>query len=277
MRTLLLAAGLLALPALALAQGTLTPPGAPAPSMKTLDQIEARSPLQSGVPGVAQNANGGFTLLEPGSYYLTRNLSVASGTAIQIFADNVTLDLNGFTINSTASPANGSAIGIVNNQNIVIRNGHINGSIQFDLVTGAPYGSGFKTGIVGPPTNELVCRVSDITIRGVLNSGIDLGAGGGSTVERCDVYGCSVGISAGFVSNSNARASVLNGIDAINVTNCFGSSRDANGCGIRAGGTATSCRATNSASGGIALGAQIAIGCTVDQGSILTVNRYLMP
>src|SRR5512140_1214692 len=40
------------------------------------------------------------TISEPGSYRLSGNLTVAdaASTAIQITADNVTLDLNGFTI-----------------------------------------------------------------------------------------------------------------------------------------------------------------------------------
>ena len=80
----------------AFAQGSLTPPGAPAPTMKSLDQIEARTPISS-LP---------FTISASGSYYLTKNLAVTSGNAIVISAEGVTLDLNGFTLSSTeASPA----------------------------------------------------------------------------------------------------------------------------------------------------------------------------
>jgi hypothetical protein len=43
------------------AQGSLTPPGAPAPAMKTLAQIEPRTPI----------ASAPFTISAPGSYYLT--------------------------------------------------------------------------------------------------------------------------------------------------------------------------------------------------------------
>src|SRR4051794_6480374 len=77
------------------AQGPLTPPGAPAPTMKSLDQIEARTPI-SAAP---------FNINASGSYYLTKNLVVATGSAIAISANNVTLDLNGFNISSTESPA----------------------------------------------------------------------------------------------------------------------------------------------------------------------------
>ena len=46
------------------AQGSLTPPGAPAPSMKSLDQIEARTPIDAAhTPG---DANNQFIISAPG-------------------------------------------------------------------------------------------------------------------------------------------------------------------------------------------------------------------
>ena len=78
------------------AQGSLTPPGAPAATMKSLDQVEARTPILSAP----------FTITNSGSYYLTANLTVSINCGITILASGVTLDLNGFTISSTAaSPA----------------------------------------------------------------------------------------------------------------------------------------------------------------------------
>ena len=74
----------------ALAQGDLTPPGAPAPTMKTLDQIEARTPI-SILP---------YTIDSSGSYYLTNNIST-DGDGIIISSNNVSLDLNGFTISGS--------------------------------------------------------------------------------------------------------------------------------------------------------------------------------
>jgi hypothetical protein len=69
------------------AQGGLTPPGAPAPTMKTLAQIEPRTPIAS-LP---------VTITNPGSYYLTTNATFTS-FGIRVRTNDVSLDLNGFTI-----------------------------------------------------------------------------------------------------------------------------------------------------------------------------------
>ena len=68
--------------------------------MKSLDQIEARTAITN---------SGAVTISLPGSYYLTTNVTVSSGDAITITANNVTLDLNGFTVSmpSTATAAAG--------------------------------------------------------------------------------------------------------------------------------------------------------------------------
>ena len=69
---------LLALPAspfdTCFGQGSLTPPGAPAPTMKTLSQIEPRIIINAaGTPGDSSNL---FNITQPGSYYLTTNIYV---------------------------------------------------------------------------------------------------------------------------------------------------------------------------------------------------------
>ena len=80
------------------AQGSLTPPGAPAPTMKTLTQVEPRTPISS-VP---------FTITQPGAYYLTTNLSAPPFSyAITIAVDNVSVDLHGFAIIGTNTSSGG--------------------------------------------------------------------------------------------------------------------------------------------------------------------------
>ncbi len=164
------------------AQGVLTPPGAPAPMMKSLDQIEARTAIT--------NTSSLVTISQPGSYYLTHNLTVSSGDAIDITTNDVTLDLNGFTIFSTAASAAGTAINLNNpatNSDITIFNGHIKSGVTTN-VDGVYTGSGFANGISyagGAPANV---RVSGISVMGVLTHGINLWLGASTSAEACTVW-----------------------------------------------------------------------------------------
>src|ERR1017187_359451 len=116
------------------AQGPLTPPGPPAPTMKTLSQVEPRTPITN---------TTAVTISSPGSYYLTTNITVTAGDAITITASQVTLDLNGFTVSSTASPANGTGILLQGgNADITILNGHIKGGVTYGI-GGVYSGPGF--------------------------------------------------------------------------------------------------------------------------------------
>ena len=91
--------------------GDLEPPGAPAPTMKMIDELEPRTQLFEFPVAIDT----------PGSYYLMGNVVGAGG--ITIVTSNVTIDLNGFTL---AGPGAGSGIDApATLENITIRNGTV--------------------------------------------------------------------------------------------------------------------------------------------------------
>jgi hypothetical protein len=198
------------------AQGSLTPLGAPAPTMKSLDQIEARTAIT--------NTASLVTISQPGSYYLTQNLTVSAGDAIDIAANDVTLDLNGFTISSTAASAAGCGINFVSfkgNSDITISNGHIKGGVTNNA--GVYSGPGFAFGIYKSFSYPVNVRVTGVSVSGCLNYGILLGTGNSSVVESCTVQTIgNTGIDASAVSHSTANQCGSYAIYADIATDCYG-------------------------------------------------------
>jgi parallel beta helix pectate lyase-like protein len=124
----------------AVAQGNLTPPGAPAATMKSLDQVEARTPVDAAhSPGSGNNV---FVITNAGSYYLTGNISVsgANKVGISINSDNVTLDLNGFSVDGNSTSYRGINVALLH-QNVVVRNGVVrnwaNNGVDLSLASNA--------------------------------------------------------------------------------------------------------------------------------------------
>jgi hypothetical protein len=194
------------------AQGPLTPPGAPAPTMKSLDQIEARTAIFTAP----------FTIAQSGSYYVSANLNVSSGTAITIAATNVTLDLNGFKISSTAfGGGTGSAILIQSAKNVAIYNGHIEGREVWD--------NAFLHGI-NSSNSPINVRVTDVSVFGCGMNGINLGDQFSTVVERCtvDLVG-GQGIRAGVVKSSTATRCGAEAIVARTASDCYGQSTNEHG------------------------------------------------
>jgi hypothetical protein len=62
-----------------------------------LDAVDAKAEKRTPI------SSAPFTISSSGSYYVTQNLVVSTGTAITIAASRVSLDLNGFTISSTSA------------------------------------------------------------------------------------------------------------------------------------------------------------------------------
>jgi hypothetical protein len=116
------AAVFIAAPAIA---GDLNPPGAPAPTMKTLDEVEPRIPV--GPLTTPGDADSVYKITQSGSYYLTGDVLGADRmSGVEIEASGVTLDLMGYEVFGLA-PSGRSQSGVRVTQagaiNVVIRNG----------------------------------------------------------------------------------------------------------------------------------------------------------
>lgn len=289
----------------AFAQGSLTPPpGAPAPLMKSLDQIEARTPLVAGQTGVSINANGTITISQPGSYYLTSNLTLSAYNVNGIVigtTSSVTLDLNGFTISNTAATSDTNAGVYISgsiSQTVVIRNGHIHGpgferGILLSSATGGTllaediHTSGMAIGMIlqRDSARSIVtnCTVSNMRSTGISADVVDRctvrnTAGTGiyaTTVSGCEVEqesGTGNAIEGRVVQNCSGISQGGVGIVAETATNCFGGSNTGT-LGMNISGTASFCRASRA--GGTAMAAGIAVACTSSSGSIVSIQKHL--
>ena len=245
-------------PFTAFAQGSLAPPAGPSPTMKSLDQIEARSPVDAvHTPGDAGNS---FIISQPGSYYLTGNISGVSGQhGIAINADNVALDLNGF---SMVGIGTNSAIIITGHTNIVIRNGTlrgwnagidtpgVNSKMRVEKVNAI---SITATGITVAPNSVVADCVAESCSAGGITGGAN------ALIERCQAISCGVGISMG---SPNPQIGMVNSCRA--VSNNIGFSLDH-------GTVAVNCQAlSNTGAAGFVVSALSNVGVTLTDCSAIS-------
>ncbi len=194
----------------------------------------------------------------PGSYRLTGNLDLTAtppglaepekATAILVSAPDVTIDLNGFTINgpvscsgapvSICTPSTGAGVGInaSNQLGVAVMNGTVRGMGSFGLLLG------------GQSQVEQVRALSNGT------SGID----GAGTVANCTASsnGANGIEKTGTVVNTTAENNGSIGIDADTVVSCT-THNNVNGIQAK---TVANCTARNNT--GIGILATAAIGCT---------------
>ena len=97
--------------------GDLEPPAAPAPTMKTLDQVEPRIPIDY-VP---------YSIDTPGSYYFTGDLIHMDTivNAISVSANNVTIDMMGFTLTGADTVGIADGIYVSSQRSVTILNGTV--------------------------------------------------------------------------------------------------------------------------------------------------------
>lgn len=153
----------------ALIAGPLDPPLGPvSSSYKTLSEVEPRIALdQTSTPGDEDSV---FRIVQPGSYYLTANLiGQEARHGIEIAADNVTIDLRGFTLSGEGI---GSLTGIVADQT---------GQYQTIRVTNGSVVSWSQNGI--NLSNVVNASVDRVHARSNVGTGIELGRQ--AMVESC--------------------------------------------------------------------------------------------
>lgn len=224
------AAAMIAAAGLALA-GPLNPPAGPVTStMKTMAEVEPRTAINAtNTPGDASRV---FTISQPGSYYLTSNVTVPSGkSGINITVPNVTIDMNGFSIIGAA----GSNHGLITSQSrVTVRNGRV-------VSMG---GEGVLFGISANYHQDIV--VENLVVTDCGATGISIGSG---TIRNC-------------IANRNGLIGidVISDMDSI-VENCAANDNANSGIKVRVG-TVRGCSASNNATRGFSLTTGTITQCT---------------
>ena len=246
----------------AFSQGSLTPPGPPAPTMKKLDELEPRTNLQA-TPAPAgvdtTNANFQFVINQPGSYYLSANIAVTKANGVQINSEGVTLDLNGFQI-ARGSGSGGDGIQISA------------AAHRFRMVNGSVKGFAIGINTPGSSSGARASKFRDLDVSGCTSTAIL--SGPAAFLESCYVHdntgtnGFS-GISGTTLINCTASANTVTiamatGVGAT-VTNCTASNNTASfGIYADAGSTLTNCSALgNIGTDTFSCGISTSTGCTI--------------
>lgn len=234
-----------------LVAGPLNPPAGPVGSThKTLSEVEPRIAINAAnTPGDEDSL---YKITQPGSYYLTADLVGTAGKhGIQVVADDVTIDLNGFTLRGVQ----GVLSGITDRhdemqpslKNLTIRNGTI---------------AGFSGGISAPYTAS--GRIQNLTVASNGSNGVSwtgslmadgcrfqghtgrgLEVDGTATITACHAMANGIGfaVNGGTLENCTAADNTLRGFDVTGAT-MRGCTARSNPKGIALNGRSTAVECT---------------------------------
>lgn len=233
------------LPGAAIAQGSLTPPGAPGPTMKTLDQIF--DAVAVGSRSTIEAADLPMTISTPGSYVFIEAISYGSTAAdpIIIDSDNVTIDLNGFSYIGPGTGAGGSidAFRVINGrEGIHVRNGTIS--------------AWSGDGISGPATATARAqgsKFSDLLIHDINRHGIYVGHE--NIITDCSVRDCG--------------GTGILGVNRNQVLSCAVIGNTEDGIAVNDDGTIQNCAAHLNGESGI----QVGDGCLISH-NLANLNSF---
>ncbi len=240
--------------------GPLNPPAGPiAPTAKPLAEVEPRAAVNAtNTPG---DDDSFFRITQSGSYYLTGNVVCDSPKmmGIEIAAQNVTLDLNGFTVLCTApGPFSGirsTAFAI----SITIMNGSVQGFGGDGIALTGGVADGLR--VVGVHTRDNVGHGIFIEKTALVEgcTAVTNGLNGIWVTEMGTIRSCQSlgngqnGIVAGVVTGVGSN-SVVEG--------CSSVGNGDNGFSLLAGASVTNCVASANGFNGFAqLGHGVFIGC----------------
>lgn len=258
--------------------GPLTPAAGPVTStMKTLTEVEPRIAINAAnTPGDADSV---FRITQPGSYYLTGNVTVPGERhGIEIATSNVTIDLAGYRI-AGVSPT--SLTGITTQDSphgaITIRNGVVYNLAATGIrIGGAAVGSRSPSGRI----ENVICRgngwgllVGDgFTLSGVIvedNNNYGLTVYDGCTIENCIAQfnggaGFVAGGSASFTgctAKSNGAGGFTPSVRA-SFANCTADLNTGDGFSISSSSTLTNCVAAGNTDDGFTATGAMLRDCT---------------
>lgn len=210
--------------------GPLNPPsGAVSSSYKTLGEVEPRIAINAAnTPG---DADSMFKITQPGSYYLTGNLTgVAGKHGIEVVASGVTLDLMGFEVVGVTGSLDGVSVTAPGIQRVAVRNGSLRnwGDRGVDLAS----------------QQATSCAAEKLSLSSNVNEGLALSDS--SAAEGC-------------IASENGGAGILINISGT-LSACVASGNGSSGFAAGDGATLRDCSAYSNGGSGFAVGSAATVG-----------------